>query len=159
MVWRPTPNRSGDRRPGAGAWGTSMISAPAIREPGGVRRMLSRFMRLRRIREEHLFLLLSIMIGVLAALCVVMFQVAIRWTRILLLGSGLRPSFPRVLLAPTLIGFVVAVLVRHVFPRVRGSGVNQTKAAVYIYDGFIPFSTVVGKFITCSLAIGSGQSL
>jgi chloride channel protein, CIC family len=92
-------------------------------------------------------------------LCVVMFQVAIRWTRILLLGSGLRPSFPRVLLAPALIGLVVAVLVRHVFPRVRGSGVNQTKAAVYIYDGFIPFSTVVGKFITCSLAIGSGQSL
>ena len=41
----------------------------------------------------------------------------------------------------------------------RGSGVNQTKAAVYIYDGYVPFSTVIGKFITCALAIGSGQSL
>jgi CIC family chloride channel protein len=42
---------------------------------------------------------------------------------------------------------------------VRGSGVNQTKAAVYIYDGFIPFNTVIGKFVTCALAIGTGQSL
>jgi CIC family chloride channel protein len=37
--------------------------------------------------------------------------------------------------------------------------VNQTKAAVYIFDGYIPFNTVIGKFITCALAIGTGQSL
>jgi CIC family chloride channel protein len=42
---------------------------------------------------------------------------------------------------------------------VRGSGVNQTKSAVYIYDGYISFRTVVGKFIACALSIGSGQSL
>jgi chloride channel protein, CIC family len=60
---------------------------------------------------------------------------------------------------PVLGGLVVALLVMRLFPRVRGSGVNQTKAAVYIYDGDIPFSTVVGKFITCALAIGSGHSL
>lgn len=111
------------------------------------------------MREEHLFLLLAIMIGIVSGICVVMFQIAIRWTRILLLGSSLRPPFPRVLLVPALMGLVVAILVRHLFPRVRGSGVNQTKAAVYIYDGYISFSTVIGKFITCSLAIGSGQSL
>jgi CIC family chloride channel protein len=46
-----------------------------------------------------------------------------------------------------------------VFPQVRGSGVNQTKAAVYASNGHIPFNTVAGKFITCALAIGSGQSL
>lgn len=40
-----------------------------------------------------------------------------------------------------------------------GSRVNQTKAAVYIYDGYVPFRTVIGKFLTCVLAIGSGQSL
>ena len=134
------------------------MSAASTPRPNLFRRIGQRVRRL-HLAEEHLFLLLSIMIGILAALCVVMFQIAIRWIRIMLLGSGLRPPAPRVYLVPLLVGFVVAVLVRHVFPRVRGSGVNQTKAAVYIYDGFIPFSTVIGKFITCSLAIGSGQSL
>ena len=30
---------------------------------------------------------------------------------------------------------------------------------MYIYDGYIPFDTVIGKFLMCALAIGSGQSL
>jgi chloride channel protein, CIC family len=54
---------------------------------------------------------------------------------------------------------VIAVLVIHWFPSTRGSGVNQTKAALYIYNGHIPFRTAVGKFITAALAIGSGHSL
>ena len=58
-----------------------------------------------------------------------------------------------------LTGLVIAFLVIRFFPRARGSGVNQTKAALYIYDGYIPMSTVIGKFITSALAIGSGQSL
>ena len=63
------------------------------------------------------------------------------------------------LLAPTLAGLVIAVLVIHFFPRTRGSGVNQTKAALFIYNGQIPVRTAIGKFITAALAIGSGQSL
>ena len=62
-------------------------------------------------------------------------------------------------LLPTLAGLVIAVLVIHVFPLARGSGVNQTKAALYIYNGYIPLRTAIGKFITAALAIGSGQSL
>ena len=58
-----------------------------------------------------------------------------------------------------LTGLVIAFLVIKFFPRARGSGVNQTKAALYIYDGYIPMPTVIGKFITSALAIGSGQSL
>ena len=58
-----------------------------------------------------------------------------------------------------MVGLLVAALVIKVFPAVRGSGVNQTKAALYIYNGYIPFRTAVGKFITSALAIGSGQSL
>jgi CIC family chloride channel protein len=46
-----------------------------------------------------------------------------------------------------------------VFPGVRGSGVNQTKAALYIHNGYISVRTVVGKFLLSALAIGSGQSL
>jgi CIC family chloride channel protein len=57
------------------------------------------------------------------------------------------------------VGLVVGILVKYVFPGAKGSGVNQTKSALYIYDGYISFRTVIGKFITAALAIGSGHSL
>jgi len=111
------------------------------------------------IHEAQLFLLLAIIIGLFSGLLVVCFQISIEWVRITLLGSTLAPSTLRVIVMPTVGGLVVAFLVMKVFPRVRGSGVNQTKEAVYIYDGYIPFSTVIGKFFLCALAIGSGHSL
>lgn len=110
-------------------------------------------------QEERLFLILSVFIGVFAGLAVVCFRFAIDWSRIYFLGSGATVSPLRLLLAPTIAGLVIAVLVIHVFPLVRGSGVNQTKAALYIYNGYIPLRTAIGKFITAALAIGSGQSL
>jgi len=116
-------------------------------------------LRLVQLTEGQLFLFFSVLVGLASGLLVVCFQIAIGFTRLWLLGSALAPSHLRVLLVPTLAGLVVAFLVIRVFPRVRGSGVNQTKAAVYISSGHIPFSTVVGKFICCALAIGSGQSL
>ena len=110
-------------------------------------------------REDRFFLVLSVFIGVFAGLAVVCFRFAIDWCRIYLLGSGETLSPLRLLLAPTLAGLVIAVLVIHVFPQARGSGVNQTKAALYIYNGYIPIRTAIGKFITAALAIGSGHSL
>ena len=108
---------------------------------------------------EQFFLLLAIFIGVFSGLAVVCFRIFIEFCRMELLGSSLSSSFPRILLAPALTGIVVAALVMFGFPRTRGSGVNQTKAALYIYDGYIPFRTAIGKFICSGLAIGSGQSL
>jgi CIC family chloride channel protein len=109
--------------------------------------------------EDRLFLLLAVIIGVYAGLAVVCFRMAIEWVRWQLLSSALTPSGARVVVAPVVVGLIVAALVIHVFRRVRGSGVNQTKEAMYVSDGYVPFSTVTGKFVTCSLAIGSGQSL
>ncbi len=111
------------------------------------------------LREDRFFLLLAVLIGIFSGLVVVCFRLAIEWTQITLLGASLSPSFPRVVLAPTIAGIVVALLAIHVFSRVRGSGVNQVKAAMYISNGYVPFSTVIGKFFVCALAIGSGQSL
>jgi len=113
----------------------------------------------RILGEEQFFLLLSILIGIFAGLAVVCFRISIEWMRWRLLGSGLTPMAGRVWQVPAIVGLLVAVLVILLFPRVRGSGVNQTKAALYIYDGYIPASTVIGKFITSALAISSGQSL
>ncbi|MGA9980799.1 MAG: chloride channel protein [Candidatus Sulfotelmatobacter sp.] len=110
-------------------------------------------------REDRFFLVLSVFIGIFAGLSVVCFRFAIDWCRIYLLGTGATLTPLRLVLAPTLAGLVIAVLVIHVFPLARGSGVNQTKAALYIYNGYIPLRTGVGKFITAALAIGSGHSL
>jgi CIC family chloride channel protein len=110
-------------------------------------------------REERLFLLLSIFIGILSGLLVVSFRVAIEWLSILLLGVAPAPGQKRLFLIPAAVGLVVAVLTRYVFPGVRGSGVNQTKAALYIHNGYISVRTVIGKFLLSALAIGSGQSL
>ncbi len=71
----------------------------------------------------------------------------------------MHPGAPRVVLVPAAMGLVIAALAVRFFPRVRGSGVNQTKGALYIYDGYISAETVVGKFVLSALAIGSGQSL
>src|SRR5487761_95496 len=111
------------------------------------------------LREGQLFLLLAVIIGIVSGLTVVCFRIAIEWTRFWLLGSSMEPSHLRVLLAPTLGGIGVALLVMLVFKRSRGSGVNQTKAAVFIFDGYVPVRSVIGKLISCALALGSGQSL
>jgi CIC family chloride channel protein len=109
--------------------------------------------------EEIFFLILSVFIGIFSGLAVVCFRLAIDWTHLALLGPLPETHGWRLFAVPSLAGLAVAVLVLHVFPGIRGSGVNQTKAALYIFNGFIPFRTAVGKFICSALAIGSGQSL
>src|SRR5690349_1443705 len=119
----------------------------------------ARWLTLSTTREERFFLILAVFIGLFSGLAVVCFRLAIDWTKLWLLGPVPEPHNFRLIAAPTLTGLIVALVVVHVFPLVRGSGVNQTKAALYIYNGYIPFRTAIGKFITASLAIGSGHSL
>lgn len=111
------------------------------------------------LREGNLFLVLAVIIGLASGLLVVCFQILIQWIHLWLFGSSLSSSPWRLIVLPAVAGLVIAACVMRFFRGVRGSGVNQTKAAVYIYDGYIPFRTVIGKFLLCALAIGSGQSL
>ena len=115
--------------------------------------------RIAPTRGDRLFLVLSIFIGILSGLLVVCFRMAIEWLQVLLLGSVPHPGQYRLLLVPMLMGLLLGLMVKYLFPQARGSGINQTKAALYIYNGYISFRTVVGKFISAALAIGSGQSL
>jgi CIC family chloride channel protein len=110
-------------------------------------------------RDERLFLVLSIFIGIISGLLVVSFRIAISWVQTLTLGSALQPGRLRLIFVPVIMGAVVAALCQFFFPAARGSGVNQTKAALYIYNGYISFKTVIGKFITSALALGGGFSL
>ena len=130
---------------------TFTVSARAVRSPW--------FSLASTFKEERFFLTIAVFIGVFSGLAVVCFRLSIEWVRIALLGPVPEPHSWRLLLAPVGASLAVSVLVAHVFPRVRGSGVNQTKAALYIYNGYIPFRTAVGKFITAALGIGAGHSL
>jgi chloride channel protein, CIC family len=111
------------------------------------------------LREDQFFLFLAVLIGVFSGLAVVCFRVAIERTQLVLLGPSLAPPPLRVILVPSLAGLVVAFLILYAFPEARESGVNQIKSALYISNGYVPFKSVIGKFLTCALAIGSGQSL
>src|ERR1700733_11922000 len=139
-----------------------METNPAIAETEPVAAPTPREDMIARIapgREERVFLVLSIFIGVVSGLLVVSFRMAIEWLSVLLLGSSPNPHQPRLLYIPAAAGFVIALLTRYVFPNVRGSGINQTKAALYVNNGYISFRTVIGKFLLSALSIGSGHSL
>ncbi len=143
------------------------MSTPLITPATPASPSLVRFRATRRLfsslegvfHEEVFFLILSVFIGIFSGLAVVCFRLAIDWTHLALLGPLPQNHSIRLFAVPALAGIVVAILVLHLFPGIRGSGVNQTKAALYIFNGVIPFRTAVGKFICAALAIGSGQSL
>jgi CIC family chloride channel protein len=110
-----------------------------------------------RLRENQLFLGLTIVIGILAGLTAVLFTVAIEQTSRRLFG--LSPSPYRLFLIPPLMSIVTGVLLAKVFPDVRGSGVPQTEAAYHLSGGVIPGRVPFGKFLTGVLCIGSGHSM
>ena len=143
------------------------MTAPTVTPASPTSPSVVRFRNTRRLfsslegvfHEEVFFLILSVFIGIFSGLAVVCFRLAIDWTHLALLGPLPQTHSARIFAVPALAGIVVAILVLHLFPGIRGSGVNQTKAALYIFNGVIPFRTAVGKFICAAIAIGSGQSL
>jgi CIC family chloride channel protein len=110
-----------------------------------------------RRREDRLALVLSLLVGALVGLVVVAF--------ILLTGRLAAHMYPeggagwRRVLVPTLGALVSGVLLQRFFPDARGSGIPQTRAAIYIHDGRITFKTVVGKFVCCCMSLASGIAL
>lgn len=109
-------------------------------------------------RERRLFLTLPIFIGIIAGLLVVCFRISIEWLHLALLGKEMHAHDWRLIAVPTAVGGVVALLIEFVFPAARGSGLNQTKAAMYIHDGYISLKTMFGKLILTALALGGGFS-
>ena len=110
-----------------------------------------------RLRENQLFLILTIVIGIIAGLAAVLFSVAIDQVSHRLFG--LSPSLLRLFVVPPLVSLVTGVLLARVFPDVRGSGVPQTEAAYHLANGVIPARVPIGKFVTGVLCIGSGHSM
>ncbi|HET6218782.1 MAG TPA: chloride channel protein [Acidobacteriaceae bacterium] len=110
-----------------------------------------------RLRENHIFFALTIVIGIFAGLAAVLFTLAIKGTTYLLFGVS--PSILRYILVPTGVSLVTGFLLARFFPEARGSGVPQTEAAYHIYQGHVPARVAFGKFLTGVLCIGSGHSM
>jgi chloride channel protein, CIC family len=109
------------------------------------------------LRENQLFLALTIVVGIIAGLSAVLFALAIDlFSRFFF---GLDPSAVRTAAVPIGVSLVAGLLLAKVFPGVRGSGVPQTKAAFHLQDGVIPLRVPIGKFITGALCIGAGHSV
>lgn len=109
--------------------------------------------------ETQRFLLLSIIIGIFAGLTVVCFHISIEffsWTTVGGLGNR---SWWALALWPAVGGGAAFFFAARYFPAARGSGVNSTKAALYISDGYVPFSSVVGKYLSSTVSIGTGNPM
>ena len=110
-----------------------------------------------QLRENHIFLALTILIGVIAGLAAVLFTLAIKATTYGLFG--INPSYLRYILVPTLMSLFTGFLLLKFFPEARGSGVPQTEAAYHLEGGRVPGRVAFGKFFTGVLCIGSGHSM
>jgi CIC family chloride channel protein len=108
-------------------------------------------------REEQVFLVLSLLIGALTGLAVVAFIVVTErlGMRLYPVGSA---AWRRVLI-PVAGSLAMGVLLYRYFPNARGSGVPQTKAALFARDGFISLRTVLGKFFCTATTLASGIPL
>jgi len=61
--------------------------------------------------------------------------------------------------AYTLGSLITGFLLYRYFPLARGSGVPQTKFALFVEDGYIKFRTVLGKFFLYSTSLATGIAL
>jgi len=110
-----------------------------------------------RQREGQIFLVLALVIGALTGLAVVAFILLTERMGMRLYPVGGAPW--RRLLFPVVGSLGIGYLLYRYFPGARGSGVPQTKAALFAREGRITLRTVLGKFFCTSATLASGIPL
>jgi CIC family chloride channel protein len=118
---------------------------------------LSRLVARLHEREDQIFLVLALVIGALTGLVVVAFIMLTEREGMRLYPVGSAPA--RRVLFPVAGSLVIGYLLYRYFPNARGSGVPQTKAALFAGGGRITLRTVVGKFFCTSATLASGIPL
>jgi CIC family chloride channel protein len=118
--------------------------------------LLSRMEKLRQ-SENKVFLVLSVVIGALTGLTVVAFILVTERFGTHLYPAGGAPW--RRVLFPVVGSIGIGYLLYRYFPDARGSGVPQTKAALFARNGNISLRTVLGKFFCTSATLASGIPL
>src|SRR5215471_1280510 len=108
-------------------------------------------------REDQLFLLLTLVIGAVVGLIIVLFIVVTERV-----GLRLYPAHGaawRRIITPIVGALVTGYFLYRYFPEARGSGIPQTKTAVFAGTGNISLRTVIGKFCCSSGSLASGIAL
>src|ERR1700732_2790479 len=108
-------------------------------------------------REEQIFLVLTLLLGALVGAIVVAFILLTER-----FGARLYPAGGaawRRLLVPVAGSLGMGYLLSRYFPNARGSGVPQTKDALFAREGRITLRTVFGKFFCTSATLASGIPL
>jgi chloride channel protein, CIC family len=108
-------------------------------------------------REDQVILVLALVIGALTGIVVVAFILLTERLGMRLYPVGGAPW--RRVLFPVVGSLGIGYLLFRYFPDARGSGVPQTKAALYARAGRITLRTVVGKFFCTSATLASGIPL
>jgi chloride channel protein, CIC family len=120
-------------------------------------RYLNRWLVFASQREEQVFLALTLVIGALVGLAVVAFIVLTEHMGLRLYPVGSNPW--RRVLIPIAGSLTMGYLLARYFPNARGSGVPQTKAALFAREGYISLRTVIGKFGCTAATLASGIPL
>jgi CIC family chloride channel protein len=118
---------------------------------------LPRWAALGKQREEQVFLLVTLLIGALVGLTVVAFIVLTER-----FGARIDATVAaawRRLIVPIVGSLSMGFLLYKYLPDARGSGVPQTKAALFARGGFISLRTVFGKFFCTSATLATGIPL
>lgn len=108
-------------------------------------------------QEDKILLILTLIIGALVGLVIAGFIYVTEN-----LGARMYPggaaAWRRVVI-PVLGALFSGYLLSRYFPNARGSGIPQTKAALFLRDGFISLRTALGKFLCSSVSLASGIAL
>jgi CIC family chloride channel protein len=121
-----------------------------------IREWVETFQRHGRQREEQVFLVLTLLIGVLVSMTVVAFIVLTEREGARLFPDG---ATWRILLIPVAGSVAMGYLLYRYAPGARGSGIVQTKVALFVRNGVITLRTVLGKFFFVSATLASGIPL
>jgi hypothetical protein len=127
------------------------------RIPGQMKRRIGAWLEGVRQNEQQLALVLSLVIGVLVGLVIVAFILLTGRLTARMYPAGVAPW--RRLFVPTIGSLLAGYLLFRYFPLARGSGIPQTKFALFVVDGLITLRTVVGKLVCCSISLASGIAL
>jgi CIC family chloride channel protein len=109
------------------------------------------------LRRQQISIILSLVIGVTVGLVTVAF--------LLVKGRLAARMYPaggaawRRLVLPAAGSLISGILLYKYFPDARGSGIPQTKFAIFINDGYISLRTAMGKFLCCGISLASGIAL
>ena len=107
--------------------------------------------------EDKVLLVLTLVIGAIVGLVIASFILVTENLGARMYPAGGAPW--RRFTIPVLGSLMTGVLLYKYFPNARGSGIPQTKAALFLHDGFIRLRTVLGKFGLSSVSLASGISL